>query len=153
MLERLAAESLPAVLTAPTKDFKDAQRDVGSASKATEDARHLRDPALDALATADAALDANVDSLADALVGAGIGTRRSPLASFTRRSVSELVNLAYATEAKEVRALCAAVRRAKPHASVTKVVAQCEKQLGAVERRDRRHRETAGDLRQGAREA
>ena len=66
VLERLAAESLPAVLKAPAKEFKQAQREVDSASKATEDARSLRDGALDEVATADAALDALVDSLADA---------------------------------------------------------------------------------------
>lgn len=134
VLGRLEAESLPAALKAPAKEFKGVQREVESASRATEEARGVRDGALEELAMADAALDGYVDSLADALVGAGMGTRRSPLASFTRRSVSELVGLAYATEAKEVRALCAAIRKRKPASSVVKVVAQCEKQVGVVER-------------------
>jgi len=134
VLGRLDAELLPTALKAPAKEFKNVHRDVESASKATEDARGLRDGALEEVATADAALDGYVDSLADALVGAGMGTRRSPLASFTRRSVSDLVGLAYATEAKEVRALCAAIRKTKPASSVVKVVTQCEKQVAVVER-------------------
>ncbi len=134
VLERLAGEALPAALKGPAKGFKEAHANVEKASKATEAARAVRDAALEAVASADAALDVSVEALADGLVGAGLGSRKAPLASFTRRTVSELVSLAYATEAKEVRALCAAVRRAKPPAPVTKALATCEKNLQHVER-------------------
>ncbi len=134
VINRLAAETVPAGLKVPVKDFKEAQRDLEKATKATEESRAARDAALEGVATADATLDELVDTLANALVGAGLGTRRKPLASFTRRSVSDIVSLAYATEAKEVRAICRAIRKAKPDASVAKVIGQCEEQLAAVDR-------------------
>lgn len=134
VLDRLAGETLPAALKAPAKDFKAEHTLVEKASKSTEAARALRDAALEAVASADTALDASVELLADALVGAGLGTRAQPFASFTRRKVSELVKLAYATEAKEVRALCTAIRRAKPAPAVSRVVAACEKNLQQVDR-------------------
>ncbi len=134
VLERLGAEALPAALKGPAKDFKAAHASVEAASKATEEARARRDAALEAVGNADAALDASVELLADALVGAGLGSRRQPFASFSKQSVSELVNLAYANEAKAVRALCAAIRRQKPRDVVLRAVTACEKNLQAVER-------------------
>ena len=134
VLDRLAGEPLPSLLKAPAKEFKDQHALVEKASAATEAGRAARDAALEEIASADSTLDASVELLANAVVGAGIGRRTQPFASFTRRKVSELVNLAYATEAKEVRALCTAIRRAKPEPAVLRAVAACEKNVQSVER-------------------
>jgi len=133
VLDRLGQETVPPALRVPVKDFKDAQRDLERASAAADEARAVRDAALEAVAAADASLDASVGALADALVGAGLGTRQKPFGAFSRHSVSSIVTMAYAVEAKEVRALCIAVRRTKPSAQVAKAVARCEKDLAAVE--------------------
>lgn len=134
MLDRLTGEKLPTALKAPAKEFKDQHALVEKASAATEAGRALRDAALEAVAAADTLLDASVELLANTAVGAGLGTRKQPFASFTRRKVSELVNLPYATEAKEVRALCTTIRRAKPEPVVLRAVAACEKNVQSVER-------------------
>lgn len=134
VLDRLGGETLPGALKAPAKEFRNQHVLIEKASVATEASRASRDAALEAVASADATLDASVEVLASAVAGAGLGTRSRPFASFTRHQVSELVNLAYATEAKEVRALCAAIRRAKPEPAVLRAVATCEKNVQSVER-------------------
>jgi hypothetical protein len=84
--------------------------------------------------TQDGVLDAAVLVLADKMVGAGLGTRVKPLARFTKHAPSELTDLAYADEVREVRAIVAKIGKAKPASDVAKAVAACAKAADAVDK-------------------
>ncbi|HEY8078528.1 MAG TPA: hypothetical protein VIF62_30570, partial [Labilithrix sp.] len=134
ILERLRSERVPPALKPVLAAFADAQKKLAAATDGTETARAARDAALEAVGKADAALDVEVGKLADALVGAGLGSRKQPFAKFSPRPPSKLVALGYAREAREVVALCKAVRRGKPAGAVAKAVAACEKGAANVQR-------------------
>ena len=96
----------------------------------------LRDEALATIATADDVLDASVLALADTIVGAGLGARRNPFAAYSPHPPAGLVELAWAREVKEVRALCTKLLRLtakKPAPEVKNRVATCKKNAAAVE--------------------
>jgi hypothetical protein len=132
LLSRLASTTLPAALKKPAADFKTAHLALAAARDAARTARTVRDEALAAVGVADDALDAAVNVLADKMAGAQMGTRKSPFASVSKYSPSDVTGLAYADEVKEVLALTAKVKKAKPPADVAKAAAACEKQANAV---------------------
>jgi hypothetical protein len=134
ILARLADLGTPAALKAPAKAFTQAQAELEAASKKVEAARDARDEALAAVGNADDVLDAAVLALADTMVGAGLGTRLRPLASFTTFAPSALTALAYADEVREVRAIVGKISKVKPGASVAKAAAACAKAADGVER-------------------
>ena len=133
VLDRLASVTLPAALKSPTTSFKQVHAELEAASKKTEDARAGRDEALATIAKADDVLDASVLALADAIVGAGLGARRNPFAAYSPHPPAGLVDLAWAREVKEVRALCTKLTTKKPAAEVKNRVATCAKNAAAVE--------------------
>jgi hypothetical protein len=125
ILDRLAAGGLPAAIGKAVAPFKVEQAALAKASAAAEDARGQRDAALLDVSEADNALDDALESLADALVGARMGKRKNPFATFSKHAPSALATMAYAAEAAEVVAMCGRIARAKPPSSVTQAAASC----------------------------
>lgn len=95
-------------------------------------ARDARDTALADVGHADELLDAAIMKLADALIGAGLGTRTKPFASFSRYSPSALCELAYKRELDEARALVAKIGKQK--SAPKKELAAVSKAADAVEK-------------------
>jgi hypothetical protein len=132
ILDRLAATTVPGSLKASAADFKKTHASLVAATRAAEVSRGARDAVLGALAPADDALDAAVGVLADKMAGAQMGSRKNPFAAYSKIAPSALTSLAYADEVKEVLAVAAKVKKAKPAADVAKAVATCEKLAAAV---------------------
>jgi hypothetical protein len=132
VVQRFAA--VPSALKQPLAEFKTAHAALAKANTAAGAARGARDDALEAIGAADDALDAAVRVLADKLVGAGMGARKNAFAGLSSYAPGAITELAYATEIKEVLALCARITKAKPAADVAKAVASCVKLAGAVTR-------------------
>ena len=133
ILERFAGA--PAALAGAKKglaEFKAAHAALAKSSAAAAQAKASRDGALASIGAADDALDAAVLVLADKLAGAAMGSRKNPFAAFSAHPPGVVTNLAYANEVKEVLAICARIKKAKPAADVAKAAAVCEKLAGAV---------------------
>ena len=90
------------------------------------------DAALARLSSDDATLDDSLETLAERSVGAGLGSRRRPLAAFTRHSVTQLRNLAYRKEADEVLAMTGKIAKAGVPKEVAAAAATCAKLAKAV---------------------
>jgi hypothetical protein len=133
ILERLGATTVPASVKKHVLDFKKSHAALAGANAAVEMARGVRDAALGAVGEADDALDAGIDTLRNKMIGAGMGNRTNPFAGFSSLTPAELVDAAYAREVKELRALAAKVKKAKPAADVAKQLATCEKLATGVE--------------------
>jgi hypothetical protein len=132
LLHRLASMPLPASLKKVAAEFKNAQTALNLASDAARVARGDRDAALAAVGVADDALDAAVNVLGEKIALAQMGTRANPFAKFGALAPSAVTALPYADEVKEVLALLAKVKKAKPAPDVAKAVAACEKQARGV---------------------
>jgi hypothetical protein len=124
--------SAPAALKKPLAEFKTTHAALAKSSAATATARATRDDALAAIGAADEALDAAVLALADKLAGAGMGPRKNAFARLSSHAPAALVKMAYASEVKEVLAICAKIAKAKPAADVSKAAATCQKLAAAV---------------------
>jgi hypothetical protein len=132
VLERMGNQAVPPMMKGALKSFQAMHRQYLVAADAADAARAVRDTALQAVADDDAALDASLDTLAEKLVGAGLGSRTRPLASFSRYSVSGLAALAYKKEAGEVVAMGAKIAKAKPPKQVAAAAAVCVKNANKV---------------------
>jgi len=128
VIARLAGA--PARVKTALRAFAAVHAQYCTADRAVAKAKDARDAALGAIARADNAQDGSIDVLANAIVGAGLGSRAKPFASFTKLSPSELKVLAYATEAKTIGALVASIRKVKPEAAVRAAAENAGKQAG-----------------------
>jgi hypothetical protein len=133
ILERLGATTIPAAVKKHVLDFKKSHAALAGANAAAETARGARDAALAAVGDADDALDAAIGVLRDKMIGAGMGNRTNPFSGFSSLTPTELTTIGYAREVKELRALAAKVKKAKPAADVAKQLAACEKLATGVE--------------------
>ena len=136
ILARLAETGVPAALKKPAAEFKKIHGALVVATKAAEAARVKRDDAMRTIAAADDALDTSVNALADMMVGAQMGTRKNAFATYSKHAPGALTGLAYAVEVKEVRALTAKLKKAKPSTgspAVAKAALACEKLAAAVD--------------------
>ncbi|HEX3343138.1 MAG TPA: hypothetical protein VHS09_01145 [Polyangiaceae bacterium] len=130
IVERFAGA--PAGVKKLLGDFKAAHAAFAKSTAGAATAKATRDDALAAIGVADDALDAAVGDLADALVGAKMAPRKNAFAGFSAHPPSKVTLMAYASEVKEVLAICAKVKKQKPPADVAKAAAACEKLAGAV---------------------
>jgi hypothetical protein len=132
ILDRFAATATPSAVKTPLAAFKSVHATLVKLTTAATTAQLTRDTALQAVGTADDALDVAVLRLADKIAGAEIGTRKNPFASFSAHAPAAVTTLAYATEVKEVLAICAKVTKTKPSSDVAKAAAACVKLAGGV---------------------
>ncbi|MEP7125120.1 MAG: hypothetical protein ABJE95_29590, partial [Byssovorax sp.] len=90
----------------------------------------------DAIATSVAKLDASRDktilSLADKLPGAGLGSRTSPFARFSKYAPTRLVSLPYMAETAEIRTLLAGIQGEAPPKDIAALCVEGHKQNEAV---------------------
>ena len=133
ILERLRGITVPAGLKAHVATFKSGHDDYEAAAVVADVARGQRDLALEAVGEADDTFDTGVNVLADKLVGAGLGARKNPFASYSKHTPSELTELPYAEEPKAICALAEALSKTKPPADVAKALAQSLKDAKAIE--------------------
>lgn len=113
LLMRLGRSPRAGALKREAQAFKGAQNGYTKACDKVAASQARRDDALLAIAEADDGLDHALLTLADRLVGAGLGLRKNPFADYSSYSPSRLTALGYAEEAKEARALLAALRKKK----------------------------------------
>ena len=132
ILDRLAEEKTSATLKGAIKAFAAANKGYDDQATKVDDARGLRDGAIQSIGEADAVLDTSVLALADLLVTAKLGTRKNPFAAFSKYPPETLTNLAYMNEVMEVEKLGAAIIKKKPTAEVKAGVATCLKNAAAV---------------------
>ncbi len=129
---RLADVKTAAELKKPIAAFRAALARHDVAATAAVRAREARDAALASVAAADDVLDPSVDALATAMVGAGVTKRARAFLGYSSYGPSDLQALAYATEAKEVEKLVAALAKKKAPAAVAKAAALASKNARAV---------------------
>ncbi|HEY4121476.1 MAG TPA: hypothetical protein VGM56_26605 [Byssovorax sp.] len=129
---RLEGVATPKEMKASLVAFRAAIGAIDAGAKVVDAAKGARDAALGAVGEADDALDASVEALATALVGANVTKRARPFLGLSSYGPTDLEQLAYATEVKEVEKLLAAVKKKKPAADVAKAAAACDKNAKAV---------------------
>ena len=121
VLERLAGMSVPTELKSSVASAKQVHKGMRDKQKEVTRTLVARDKAVATATATDTTLDGLLIRLAAKLVGAELGTRANPFAAFSKYTPSQLSNLAYATEAKEARALATAVKKSKPPAEVVRL--------------------------------
>ena len=135
VLARMGNQSVPAFVKPALKNFQQVHQGYLVAADAADSARAVRDGALQWVAEGDATLDSSLLMLADKAVGAGLGSRTKPLASFTRYRVSDLTGLAYKKEAEEVVAMAGRITKVSPSKDVAAAAAACVKNAKTVQSR------------------
>ncbi len=115
------------------KAFANEHAQYEKASKLAETAQSNRESALKNINKADNTLDLSVEQLARKMIGANLGKRTNPFDGISPYAPSKLTNLAYATEAKEVRNLLAKLAKTKPPKEVAQAAAACLKNVANVE--------------------
>lgn len=133
VLERFGGQSTPASAKAHVKAFKKTHETYSAASAKADDARAERDGKLALVAQADGQLDASIEELAQKCVGAGLGTRQKPLAKFSKRIVSDLIDLPYKKEVDEVLAIADRVTQASPPRDVAAAATDCARKAKALQ--------------------
>lgn len=126
-------KGLTGAAKASASEFKAADRTFQQLTKAAEAAEEKRDAAVNAVIDADAARDTAVLALADALVGAGLGKRSNPFASYSKYTPANLVKLGHLAESREVRALSKKILAAKPPSNVASLAKDAVKKSDAVD--------------------
>jgi hypothetical protein len=132
VLARMGNQAVPASVKPALKSFGQTHARYLVAAASADEARAMRDSALQEVAEVDTVLDGSIETLGQKSTGAGLGSRAKPLASFTRFAISELTGLAYKKEADEVIAMGAKVAKSKPPKDVATAAAACVKNAKAV---------------------
>jgi hypothetical protein len=99
---------------------------------AVEKAERSYDSVATKVATLDAGRDKTILALADKLPGAGLGSRTSPFARFSKYAPTKLVSLPYMAETAEIRTLLAGVQGEAPPKDIAALCAEGHKQNEAV---------------------
>jgi len=133
---RLGDKAFPmkATFKPHVKTFIATQTKFEASAAAIDAAEQAKRDALAAVGEADDDLDGSVDAYADELSHDGLGPRLNPFKPFSKRSPSEVKEMAYATEVEVVRAVVAAVDKKKPPAAVKKAGKACLAKAAAVEK-------------------
>lgn len=95
-------------------------------------AEHSYDAVATKVATLDAGRDKTILAIADKLPGAGLGSRTSPFARFSKYAPSKLVSLPYMVETAEIRTLLVGIQGASPPKDIAALCAEGHKQNEAV---------------------
>jgi len=133
VLDRMDGARLSQRVRRAAEAFRRAHEDYLRGLEEIHDAQADLDRAGRGVYEADAALDEAILVLADKIVGAQLGSRRKPFASFSRHSPTKITKLAYATELNAVRSLCAKVSRVAPPGEVRVAIRVCLDQADTVE--------------------
>jgi len=99
---------------------------------AVKKAEHSYDVIVIRVATLDAGRDKTILTLADKLPGAGLGTRMSPFARFSKYAPTRLVSLPYMAETAEIRTLLAGIQGEAPPKDIAALCVEGHKQNEAV---------------------
>jgi hypothetical protein len=155
LLERFGRVTVTGDLATQLEAFTSTHRALETATQAADEACQLRDAALAVIGTADASLDKSVDLLATRIVGAEMGNRKNPFASFSKHAPGKLLSLAYVTEISEVRGLAAQVAAKGPPEEVTRALGECLQRATEVEQAvvDLSGPQSTYDLKRAARDA
>lgn len=97
-----------------------------------EKAEHSYDAVATKVATLDAGRDKTILAIADKLPGAGLGTRMSPFARFSKYAPTRLVSLPYMAETAEIRTLLAGIQGEAPPKDIAALCVEGHKQNEAV---------------------
>lgn len=132
LIQRFANKKVPATLAAALKAFTTAHNDLKNATTAVAKAHGVLTNADEQLVAADKQLSNAIQTLANAAVGAGVGTRQKPFASFTKKTPSMLVKLGYSNKVTEARALVNKLQAKKLPAAVVAAVKNLDARADAV---------------------
>jgi hypothetical protein len=135
IVDRFDDITVPALLEPLLAAYRSEHQAYTKAAGKVEAAAQARDQAVADVAEADVLLDVDIDDLAVAMAGAKLGPRANPFKGFCPHAPSALRALAYATEARAVRNLVAAVLAASPPAAVVAVTARALTHAGQVQDR------------------
>ena len=97
-----------------------------------EKAEHSYDAVATRVSTLDAGRDKTILAIADKLPGAGLGSRTSPFARFSKYAPSRLVSLPYMVETAEIRSLLAGIQGEAPPKDIAALCVEGHKQNEAV---------------------
>lgn len=126
ILARLGQQRrIPPALKPYIRVFAERHHELERAAIRVDALRKTRDRALAEVGRADAALDKQVDVLANRLIGADLGSRKNPFATFRELPPARVKELAYAVEIERVRKLIAAIGAVKPPEAVRTALAAC----------------------------